>query len=134
MTTTTTFTYTEILTPTQATGGFTFAGRAFTLVATDAAGQPVTTFAGRYTITLNYSDTDWQAAGILAEENLNLYFWDGTMWVVVLPCAGCSLDTINNQIIAVLDHLTEFALLGNPLAAPAVSGRRDSNGIELRWT
>jgi hypothetical protein len=34
----------------------------------------------------------------------------------------------------VLDHLTEFALLGNPLAAPAVSAGRDASGIELRWT
>ncbi len=44
------------------------------------------------------------------------------------------MDTVNNQIIAVLDHLTEFALLGNPLAAPAVSGRKESNGVELHWT
>jgi hypothetical protein len=134
VTTTTTFTYTEMLTPTQAAGGFAFAGQSFTLVATDAAGQPVTTFAGRYTITLNYQDSDWQAAGIPAEENLNLYYWDGAAWVAVLPCAGCSLDTVNNQIIAVLDHLTEFALLGNPLAAPALRGAKLDNGVELRWT
>ncbi|MCX6030419.1 MAG: S8 family serine peptidase [Chloroflexi bacterium] len=134
VTTTTTFTYTEMLTPTQATGGFAFAGASFTLEATDANGQPITTFAGRYTITLNYQDGDWQAAGIPAEENLNLHFWNGTAWVAILPCAGCSLDTVNNQIIAVLDHLTEFTLLGNPLAAPAVNGRKESNGVELHWT
>jgi hypothetical protein len=34
----------------------------------------------------------------------------------------------------VLNHLTEFALLGNPLAAPAVSASRETNGLELRWT
>ena len=32
-----------------------------------------------------------------------------------------------------LDHLTEFALLGSPLAAPAVSAAKVSNGIELTW-
>ena len=114
VTSTTTFTYTQIVTPTQATGGFTFAGRSFTLVATDAAGQPVTSFAGRYTITLNYQDADWQAAGIPAEANLNLYYWNEATWVALLPCAGCSLDTVNNRVTVVLDHLTEFALLGKP--------------------
>ena len=134
VTTTTVFTYSEFVTPTQATGGFAFAGASFTLEATDAVGQPITTFNGRYTITLNYQDADWQAAGIPAEENLNLYYWNGTAWVAILPCDGCSLDTVNNQLIAVLDHLTEFALLGSPLAAPAVSGHKESNGVELRWT
>jgi hypothetical protein len=134
VTTTTVFTYSEFITPTQAMGGFAFAGKSFTLVATDADGQPVTTFAGRFTITLNYQDNDWQAAGIPAEENLNLYYWNGTTWTAILPCDGCTLDTVNNQVIAVLDHLTEFALLGNPLAAPEISGRRVGDEIELRWT
>ncbi len=131
---TTAFTYTQISTPTQATGVFASADRSFTLVATDAAGQPITTFAGHYTLTLNYLDSDWQSAGIPAEENLNLYYWNGTAWVAVLPCAGCSLDTVNNRLTAVLDHLTEFALLGNPLAAPAVSATKEPGGVELRWT
>ncbi len=134
VTTTTVFTYSQIVTPTQNTGSFAFAGRSFTLEATDANGAPVTTFNGRFTITLNYQDGDWQAAGIPDENNLNLYYWDGAAWVAVLPCAGCSLDTVNNRITAVLDHLTEFALLGNPLAAPEVSGRKAGNEVELRWT
>ncbi len=130
----TTFTYSQTISPTETTGSFALAGRSFTLEATDANGQPITTFSGRFTITLNYSDADWQATGIPAEENLNLYYWNGTAWVAILPCDGCYLDTANNQIVAVLDHLTEFALLGNPLAAPTVSGRKESNGVELRWT
>jgi hypothetical protein len=130
----TTMTYAQTISPTETTGSFAFAGRSFTLNATDAAGQPVTAFNGRFTITLNYSDADWQAAGIPAEENLNLYYWNGTAWVGLLPCAGCSLDTVNNRITVVLDHLTEFALLGNPLAAPAVSAGRAPGGVELRWT
>jgi hypothetical protein len=31
------------------------------------------------------------------------------------------------------ERITEFALLGNPLAAPAVSAGRDASGIALRW-
>jgi hypothetical protein len=131
---TTVFTYAQTSTPTENPGSFAFAGKSFTLEATDAAGQPVTTFAGRYTITLNYSDADWQAAGIPAEENLNLYYWNGSAWVGILPCAGCSLDTVNNRITVVLDHLTEFALLGNPLAAPAVAASKETGGVTLRWT
>jgi hypothetical protein len=134
VTTTTVFTYSQIVTPTQATGSFAFAGRSFTLVATDANGQPVTTFSGRFTITLNYQDSDWQNAGIPAEENLNLYYWNGSVWVGLLPCDGCALDTVNNRITAVLDHLTEFALLGNPLVAPVVSAGRDGDAVELTWT
>jgi hypothetical protein len=134
VTSTTVFTYAQTSSPTENPGSFTFAGRSFTMEATDAAGQPITTFNGRFTITLNYSDADWQAAGIPAEENLNLYYWNGTAWVGLLPCAGCSLDTVNNRITVVLDHLTEFALLGNPLAAPAVSAGRAPGGVELRWT
>ena len=130
VTTSTIFTYTEMLTPAQATGGFAFAGQSFTLVATDAAGQPVTSFTGHYTLTLNYSDADWQAAGIPAEENLNLYYWNGSAWVGILPCAGCALDTVNNRITAVLDHLTEFALLGSPLAAPAVTTSKATGGVD----
>jgi uncharacterized repeat protein (TIGR01451 family) len=129
VTTTTIFTYSQFISPTQATGGFAFAGRSFTLEATDAAGQPVTTFSGSFTITLNYQD-----AGIPPEENLNLYYWNGTAWVGILPCDGCVLDTDNNQIIAVLDHLTEFALLGNPLARPEISATREPGGVELHWT
>ena len=134
VTATTVFTYSQFITPAQDTDSFAFAGKSFTLVASDAAGQPITSFSSRYTVTLNYQDIDWQAAGIPAEENLNLYYWNGTAWVAILPCAGCALDTVNNRITAVLDHLTEFALLGNPLAAPVVNASRTSSGVELRWT
>jgi hypothetical protein len=131
---TTVITYAQTSTPTENPGSFAFAGRSFTLEATGAAGQPVTTFNGHYTITLNYLDSDWQAAGIPAEENLNLSYWDGLAWVGILPCAGCALDTTNNRITVVLNHLTEFALLGNPLAAPAISAAREPGGVELSWT
>jgi hypothetical protein len=134
VTSTTTFTYTQIISPTQATDGFAFAGRSFTMVATDATGRPVTTFADRFTITLNYQDSDWQTAGIPVEENLNLYYWDGAKWGAMLPCSGCALNMVGNHLTVVLEHLTEFALLGNPLDAPAISVYKVTGSIELRWT
>jgi hypothetical protein len=45
-------------------------------------------------------------------------------WIGLLPCAGCSLDTVNNRLIAVLDHLTEFGLLACSVAADI-----DHNGV-----
>jgi len=112
----TTFTYTELAGPSEAPtpGTLRFAGLSFTLVARDAAGNPVTTFPVPFTLVLNYQDADWQAAGIPAERLLNLFWWDtGTAgWRGVLPCDGCSLDTVNNRLTAQLNHLTEFALLG----------------------
>jgi len=132
--TTTIFTYSEFITPTETTGGLSFAGASFTLEATDVYGQPVTSFADRFTITLNYQDTDWQTAGISDENSLNLYYWNGIAWIAILPCDGCSLDTVNNRIVVELNHLTEFALLGNPLAVPEVNAYKTSGGVELRWT
>ncbi|MDO8671740.1 MAG: hypothetical protein Q7O66_09980, partial [Dehalococcoidia bacterium] len=32
--------------------------------------------------------------------------------VAVLPCAGCSLDTVNSRLGALSNHLTEFAIHG----------------------
>jgi len=49
-------------------------------------------------------------------------------------CAGSCTHPSINRITAVLEHLTEFALLGSPLVAPAVSASRETNGLALRWT
>ena len=72
----------------------------------------MTAFYQPYDLTIQYADSDWQQAGISDESSLNLYWWNGSQWVGLLPCAGCSLDTQNNQIVVLLNHLTEFALLG----------------------
>ena len=109
---TTTFTYTEEETPSEDTGSLVFAGQSFTLIAQDEQGNPITEFNTTFTITLNYEDSDWQNAGIPDESLLNLYYWNGTAWVGVLPCTGCSLDTEANRLVAMLNHLTEFALVG----------------------
>ena len=37
-------------------------------------------------------------------------YWDGAVWVSVLPCAGCSVDKTHNRVTVQLDHFTEFAL------------------------
>jgi hypothetical protein len=111
VTTTTTILVSTVATTTHSLANFRFAGRLFDINATDAYGQPVTQFKQPYTLTLKYDDADWQNAGIADESDLNLYYWNGSAWVGILPCAGCSLDTANNKLTVVLDHLTEFALL-----------------------
>ncbi|RIK34409.1 MAG: hypothetical protein DCC55_33140 [Chloroflexi bacterium] len=116
--------YTRQLQPAQTTGGLQFAGRSFTLVARSASG-PVTQFGAPFTLTLRYDDADWQATGLASEEDLNLYFWNGSAWQAILPCAGCTHDTGSNTVTVRLDHLTEFALLGRssgqPLYLPLVA-------------
>ena len=72
----------------------------------------MTQFDPPYVLTLLYQDSDWQDAGIEDESTLNLYHWNGSQWEGILPCAGCSLDTVNNQLVAVLDHFSEFGLMG----------------------
>ncbi len=116
VTTTTTITYTPQTTPTPAVGSLTFAGVSFRVTASDSHGDPVVHFNQPFSLTLQYDDSDWINAGMTTETELNLYYWDPNLgqWVGMLPCAGCSLDTGNNILVVVLDHLTEFALLGEP--------------------
>ncbi|MFV9506303.1 MAG: hypothetical protein AB4911_17265 [Oscillochloridaceae bacterium umkhey_bin13] len=106
---TTTLSYTLMAEPDQRLANWRFGNRAFTLKAF-SGDTPVTTFSQPFTITLDYDLDDLRAAGIGDPTLLNLLFWNGTEWVPLLPCAGCSNDTQNRRITAVLDHLTEFAL------------------------
>ena len=60
---------------------------------------------------------------------LNLYWWNSTQWTNLMPCTDCSHDAISNQFTITLDHLTEFALLGEassnvtatPTSTPALT-------------
>jgi len=90
------------------------AGVSFHVEAYDDLGTAVTTFTEPYTITINYTDTMWQDAGIDDETSLNLVYRDdeSTPWQPTHPCSGCSLDTNANQIVTILNHMTEFALVG----------------------
>jgi hypothetical protein len=93
-----------------------YGGRSFDLEVRDASGAPVTQFNQPFSLTVRYEDWQWKSGGIATEESLNL-FWDtGQGWEPVLPCDGCSHDRVNNVIVAQLDHLTKFALLGDPFA------------------
>jgi hypothetical protein len=107
----TTINYTLQSVPNQSLANFRFAGRAFTLTATDGSGQPISSFDQPLTITITYDPFDLLAAGIANPARLNLAFWDGSEWVSLLPCDGCAIDTTSNQITVVVDHFTEFALL-----------------------
>jgi hypothetical protein len=109
---TTTVTYTQRLAPAEYTGALLFAGNAFALQAARASGQPVTQFERPFTLTLHYTDADWRQPGIPAEDNLNLYHWSAasSQWLLV---PRLSQDTAANALVASLDHLTEFALLGS---------------------
>jgi len=112
VTNSTTVTYTPNASPGNPTGSLIFANKSFDLEATDGGGDPVTQFDSPYTLTLRYQDSDWQNAGISNENSLNLYYWNGSQWQAVLPCVDCSLDTVNNVLVAVLDHFSEFGLMG----------------------
>ncbi len=110
VTETITLTYTGFDNPMHNGANFTFAGHAFGLDTQNAQSQPITDFSLPFTLTLSYSDTDWQTAGISQETGLNLVYWNGVQWIRVLPCTGCALDTAQNRLTVVLDHLTDFAL------------------------
>ncbi|MCE7983871.1 MAG: DUF11 domain-containing protein [Caldilinea sp. CFX5] len=98
-----------------------FAGIAFSIKATDAGGNDVSSFQQPLVITINYNEADLQNAGITDEQSLNLYYWDGAQWVAILPCAGCQLDTVQNTITVTVDHLTLFAMRkANRLLLPLV--------------
>jgi hypothetical protein len=110
---TTVVTYTEQMTPSQGTGSFLFADTSFDISATDANGNPVTKFLQPFTMSITYQETDWQNAGIEDESYLNIYWWDGSTWVGLLPCISCEHNMTNNQFTIALNHFTEFALLGD---------------------
>ena len=93
------------------TTGFKFSSHLFEIIAVDGMGERVTQFNKPFTITFSYQDSDWSGLG--QETDLSVYYWSETVnnWVNMLPCVGCSQDTLNNRFVIQLNHLTEFALL-----------------------
>jgi hypothetical protein len=91
--------------------------QAFALDAYADDGATVSQFSEPYTVTLRYSDGQLAGQGI-DEASLGLVYWDGTAWMEILPCAGCQIDPVRNQVRVVLDHFSEFMLVGN---APVVA-------------
>jgi alpha-glucoside transport system substrate-binding protein len=90
-------------------GGFQFAGRAFNLLAYQD-GELVTdyNFAEAVTITLTYSDSELTEK---VEDTLMLKYWDGSGW----STDGITIinhDQVNNIMVVTIEHLTDFALIG----------------------
>jgi thermitase len=95
-----------------------FANMSCMLEATNANGDPIEQFDKPYTLTLNYQDLDWQEAGIEDENQIDLYYWNGSQWEGV---AGSTLDTENNQLVVQLDHFSEFGLMGDKEGTTSVT-------------
>jgi hypothetical protein len=108
-----TVTYQEQMAPAVALGTADRWLRGFALAAHTANGDAVTQFSSPYTLQLTYSDAELAFLNI-AEESLSLRHRDGTHWVEMLPCNGCSVDTANNRITVLADSVGEFALVGAP--------------------
>ena len=62
-------------------------------------------------LSLHYTESDWRQAGLRTEDQLDLYTWNAMAgeWDLV---PASSRDTSANIIVTTLNHLSEFALLG----------------------
>jgi len=91
--------------------GFQFIGQNFSIQAVTADRTPVTSFTEPFTITIQYNDDDIQWVN---EESLVLNYWNTeTGYWEEIPI---TLDVVSNTITAVLDHLTDFAVIGESLS------------------
>lgn len=73
-------------------------------VAPPTANTTVTDPSGKFSLTLPAGASD---------QNLTLTFWNGSRWVNLMPCDGCSLNREKNELTIAVDHFTEFAMLGS---------------------
>jgi hypothetical protein len=105
------FTHTEIPTPTKVLPPNVLPVLLFTLKAANEDGAEINRFDQPYQLQLHYLDEELQETGI-KEESLQLAFFNEQSgeWQP-LPT---EVDTENNIATAELDHLTEFALWGEP--------------------
>jgi hypothetical protein len=85
--------------------------RSFQLLAVDADGNLITTFAQPYTLRVPYTAAQLAALGVSDPTKLNVAYWNGTAWKAMLPCAGCKVDTVGKAVVVVANHFTEFALV-----------------------
>lgn len=105
-----------------------FAGISFRMAAVEIGGGPITTFNIPYTMMLTYEDADLHAAGINDENTLNIFHWNSSTWVGIMPCvppSDCYINTGNNRVVVRVNFTAEFALLGiagdPPTATPGPS-------------
>ncbi|MCE7979722.1 MAG: hypothetical protein DYG89_00905 [Caldilinea sp. CFX5] len=107
--------YTSIQTPTHPLPPGKRGLRLFRLIAENSQGDAINQFEANYNLEVSYTDADLAKLGIV-EGTLKLYFYDEAtgQWVLV----ATTLDAPNNKAMGALDHFTEFALLGDPVAQP----------------
>jgi hypothetical protein len=93
--------------------------RSFVLEAM-ANGQPVTAATQPFTLRIPYTDAHLAALGIDDPAKLTVMRWNGTTWISLFPCAGCSVDSANKVVIATTTQFGEFAL-GAEKTAPVTN-------------
>ncbi len=76
-------------------------------------GSPLSTFAKPLTFGFFY--TDEEVSGI-AESTLKPFRWDGSQWQVL---AGSTVFPAENRVSVDVSQLSNFALMGDPVTAPA---------------
>ena len=105
---TTTVTHTYLLAEdTPSTGNLVGIQHAYQVSAVDdVTGQPVEPNQP-YTVTVQYTDAE---KGPAIEDTLGLYWWDGSEWSQ--EGITSTVDTVNNTLIAQVDHFSLFAVLG----------------------
>jgi hypothetical protein len=108
-----TVSYTGLLTPSQPLTDSYRLVRGFRLETDSATQAAHTPFDRPYTISISYTDSAVFGSGIIDETSLNLVFWDGSTWKPLFPCAQCTRDTQQNQIVVQANALGEFALVGD---------------------
>ncbi len=117
LTTDTTFLFDPQPSPSNDTGSLDFAGNSFELTAWDGE-TAVTTFAAPFVITIHYDEAD---LGYIPEDSLMMFYWDvnTTEWVdAATTCPGEYTRNLDDNWLSLpVCHLTEFALLGEPLEA-----------------
>lgn len=107
--------YTAIQTPTHPLPPGKRALRLFRLLAANSEGGVINQFEANYSLEVSYTDADLTKLGV-NETTLKLYFYDEAtgQWIPI----GTTLDAPNNKAVGALDHFTDFALLGDPIAQP----------------
>jgi len=78
-------------------------GQPFTIVITDVNGNEITAFNPPLTFTIQYGAEDISEA---EEPNLKLYTLVNGVWTLV----NAQVDTLNNHLLASVDHLTTFVI------------------------
>jgi len=95
--------------------------RVFKLDVFDKDGRPITQFNHPYTLTVRYTPADLDVYGVSDPQNLRLAYYDSETgeWVI-LPT---TVNTADQTVTVMLDHLTEFALIGyvDPSAIPTAT-------------